>query len=340
MDCNLLKSIYPKSRVAVSEALLYLSPEQKEGLLDLDQRSDIYQLGLLFFEMLTGRIPGAEMASPSRYIFSPTPVGFLEDLDRVFQSLLAQKSRRYSQIALFLPDLRRLKNSFVTGFHRSSTRIPGGLVRLGRNKSDLPAQQPEVQGRLDHFVMDQSPITVEQYLEFIEDGGYHIEEIWSCEGLEWLKKGGFSLSEFLAHNPVKTEPVKWVNWYEATAYARWVGKRLPTSAEWETAVRYYQHKKQFKEWKTLFSGMFWCYDSFDPHHYQKSQELGLNPAVPPSVKSGSLKVVRGRPHGGYPARASVRFGMNPSKKDKSTGIYLATDLNFKKESDSSYGNTL
>jgi iron(II)-dependent oxidoreductase len=104
------------------------------------------------------------------------------------------------------------------------------------------------------FAMDPTPVTVADYLEFVEDGGYLDDRLWEPNGwafvqeehLEhpqfWRRDGqqGWCLLRFgrttdlTAH---ATEAVQHVSWYEADAFARWAGKRLPTEIEWEYAAR-------------------------------------------------------------------------------------------------------
>jgi ergothioneine biosynthesis protein EgtB len=93
-------------------------------------------------------------------------------------------------------------------------------------------------------------VTNGEYLEFMADGGYERAELWLSEGwsavqarswrapLYWEERDGewrrFTLSGML---PVRAaEPVCHVSLFEADAYARWAGARLPTEAEWETAA--------------------------------------------------------------------------------------------------------
>ncbi len=105
----------------------------------------------------------------------------------------------------------------------------------------------------DYQILDRL-VTVGEYLEFIEAGGYQDFNHWLMEGWEWVKKEQvkapfywikedgewkhYTLAGLEKVNPA--EPVTHINFYEADAFARWKGKRLPTEFEWEVACKQFE----------------------------------------------------------------------------------------------------
>src|SRR4051794_14845387 len=125
--------------------------------------------------------------------------------------------------------------------------VPEGEVLVRPDRAFTAEAEGSHAGKTLHlapFFLDRCPVTNAQYRHFVTTGGYEHMAIWDREiwpavldfvdrsghpGPRYWRDGKFSRGE-------GNQPVVGVSWYEAAAYARWVGKRLPSDAEWVKAA--------------------------------------------------------------------------------------------------------
>ena len=157
------------------------------------------------------------------------------------------------------------KNNIVkqNSVGKKSVHIKGGIYNLGYNGKDYcyDIELPEHKVFLNDYKIDVFPITNQQYMEFIEDGGYEMYKYWLSDGWEKVKTNKWNapmywekiddkwhVRDFLGIREINpNEPVNHVSYYEAEAYCKWAGKRLPTEAEWEKAACWNEERQQKTE---------------------------------------------------------------------------------------------
>jgi len=145
-----------------------------------------------------------------------------------------------------------------------TVKIHGGIYEMGYNGSQYcyDIELPEHKVYLNDYKIDAFPVTNYEYQKFIEDGGYETYQYWLSDGWEkinqnkwnapmyWKKiDGEWMVQDFIGNRKINPqEPVCHVSFYEADAFCRWAGKRLPSEAEWEKAACWNEDKQR----KTIF----------------------------------------------------------------------------------------
>jgi len=155
-----------------------------------------------------------------------------------------------------------LRPAYRAGVARAATALAlsmewrpfaGGLKWLGHETGEgfaFDNEGPRHRVYLEPFLLGSRLVTSSEFLAFIQDGGYRRPELWLSDGWNVVKSRQWEAPLYWEHDEggwwvftlggfrrlAESEPVCHVSYYEADAFARWAGARLPTEAEWESAA--------------------------------------------------------------------------------------------------------
>jgi iron(II)-dependent oxidoreductase len=166
--------------------------------------------------------------------------------ETMLQTLQLKQGRPYTPVERFPPTVDRAE------IPRDMVRLPGGNVDIGTDdrSSAYDNERPRHSIELPSFWIDRAPVTNGEFADFIDAGGYTTRKFWSEAGWAWVTTSAVGAPLYWGRHadgwysrsmdqiaPVEpSHPVCHVSYYEAEAFARYAGKRLPTEFEWEAAA--------------------------------------------------------------------------------------------------------
>ncbi len=156
--------------------------------------------------------------------------------------------------------------------------VPAGPCQIGAGDDGFAFDNERPRHAVDvpAFAIARRPVTNATWMHFVEGGGYERREWWSSEGWAWKEEYDITHPEgwTAGRTPNDDRPVLHVSWFEADAFARAQGARLPTEAEWEKAATWTQDELQDTghvwEWT---SSHFGGYPGFVAHPYREYSEV-------------------------------------------------------------------
>ncbi|WP_373055580.1 ergothioneine biosynthesis protein EgtB [Zunongwangia sp. H14] len=224
---------------------------------------------------------------------------------------------------------KQFEENPIQDFEREWLKTEEGIYEIGHNSDDFCYDNELGVHKvyLNKFEISNKLVTNKEYIEFIEDGGYKDVLLWHAEGWDWKNTNKITSPSYWHKingdwhqytlggmiTLIPDAPVSHISYFEAFAYAKWKGMRLPTEAEWEVA------QGNFK-WGSRWE---WTESAYSPYPGFKTAEGALG------EYNGKFMVSQKVLRGGSVAtsqkhtRPTYRNFFHPQLRWQFTGLRLA-----------------
>jgi gamma-glutamyl hercynylcysteine S-oxide synthase len=230
-------------------------PRSERGKLPLPGIAHCQEIMAEIRELVLERLASAEPDSSNPlmrdwYVYRMVLQHEYQHNETMLQTLQLKRGRPYSPPSRF--SVPAVPYDGVQTGRGNMARFPGGPVIIGTSDRSAAYDNERGQHRvhLAPFWIDVNPVTNGDFEAFIAAGGYSTREYWSDAGWDWVRETGVTAPKYwtragrswVTHSmdqagPIEpSHPVCHVCYYEADAFARFAGKRLPTEFEWEAAA--------------------------------------------------------------------------------------------------------
>jgi iron(II)-dependent oxidoreductase len=198
----------------------------------------------------------------------------------------------------------------VRGSGLELVEMPGGRAEIGSGPEGFAYdnERPRHTFEVAPFAIGRTPVTGAAWAAFVDDGGFRRREWWTPEGWEWAR-------DVTPRSSPADAPVVHLSWFEADAFARSHGARLPTEQEWEVAAAAGLLDGLFEVWEWTASE-FRAYPGFVAHPYREYSEVFFDKGY---------RVLRGGSCATHARVASPRFRNwdLPQRRQLFSGVRIA-----------------